>query len=375
MKETQTSQVSSANFYRHLPFKSLLKLLAAIFFTFAPVGILLVSRFAEERSWYGVLALLAVSGAFAVGWAFSFLRNLKFLFVVIPIQIMGSLFLAGLFPSDFGFERMRVGVEGMACVALIVLGYVFFISFINSEGAKSLRLQAEMALAQDIHSTLVPPIVRTAAQLEVFGRSVPSSEMGGDLVDIFDRNGKLGLYLADVAGHGVGAGVVMGMVKSAIRMKLRTSDALDSLLNDLNQVVCELTRPGMFVTFTCLLFDGTSSAGFCGAGHLPILHYHHQDGTVGKLVSEHLPLGVSTDEKYASRTIQVSPGDLFMLMTDGLTEVLDGDDRELGPDRIEVLLIENAERPLAEIYRSIMDVVEAHGPQVDDQTLLLARIR
>ena len=375
MKESQTPQVRSANFYQYLPVKSQLKLFTAIFFTFAPVGILSVSGFAEQRSWYGVLVWLAISGAYAVGWAFSFIRNLKFLFVVIPIQIMGALFLAELLPSDFGFERMRFGVEGMACVGLIVLGYVFFISFINGEGAKTLRLQAEMALAQDIHSSLVPPIVRTAAQLELFGRSIPSSEMGGDLVDIFDGNGKLGLYVADAAGHGVAAGVVMGMVKSAIRMKLRTSDTLGSLLNDLNQVVCQLTRPEMFVTLTCLRFDGSSSAVFAGAGHLPILHYDHESGTVRKLASEHLPLGVSTDEQYASRTIQFSEGDLFLLMTDGLTEVLDSDDRELGPDRIEALLIENAQRPLTEIYSSIMDAVEQHGPQVDDQTLLLARVR
>ncbi len=77
-----------------------------------------------------------------------------------------------------------------------------------------------MRLARQIHETLVPPIDYEDERIEVFGLSRASAAMGGDLVDLVHRDGSLDVYLADVSGHGVRAGVVMGMLKAAIRMRL-----------------------------------------------------------------------------------------------------------------------------------------------------------
>ena len=212
-------------------------------------------------------------------------------------------------------------------------------------------------------------------QVELYGRSDAGSEMGGDLLDVHEADAAVTLFLADVSGHGVAAGVMMGMVKSAIRDGPRTGADLSVLLNDLNEVVCELTRPGMFVTFSCLRFDGTNRVQYALAGHLPILCVRRGGRVVEKLPNDSLPLGVLPEEKFAANTAECGPGDLFVLLTDGLTETMNKAGQLFGDDRIDSILVANADRPLAEIHSALLNAVRGHSPQGDDQTVFLARVR
>ena len=167
----------------------------------------------------------------------------------------------------------------------------------------------------------------------------------------------------------------MGMLKSAIRMQLFTPSPLDSLLSNLNQVVLQVEKPETFATFACMRFDGSPSAEYSLAGHLPILHHHRGSGTLRKLSNQHLPLGVLAEQSYGSETVKFSRGDLFVLLTDGLTEVMDNDGRQFGQEQIEALITENADKPLPELYTTVMRAVGRLAEQSDDQTLLLARVR
>ena len=75
-----------------------------------------------------------------------------------------------------------------------------------------------------------------------------------------------------------------------------------------------------------------------------------------------------------SRRVTYSPQDLFLMMTDGISEVPNANDEEFGLDRLELLLTNNAGQPLPQLWELIMGEVERHGPQQDDQTLLLLRV-
>ena len=372
MSSSQTDSVRSG-YFRSLRLQAQLTLLAAIFSMFAPVSVLLISRFAERRSVTFLFIWAAMSGLTAMGWAYAFLRSRKILWLLLPSQSLWFV-LPLVFLADFrtGFT---LSFEGIGCIILIVGGYVLFVSFIRGEGTRRIRLQTELQLAQQIHASLIPAVARTTAQLELLGRSLASSEMGGDLLDVVEEDGKVGVYIADVSGHGVRAGVLMGMTKSAIRMKLRASDALGDLLTDVNHVICDLASPGMFVTAACLRFDGSSTVGFAGAGHGPVLHFQSAGRTLQLLESDHLPLGVTKEETYDRRIVTVASGDAFLLMTDGLTEVFDRQGRQLGQQAIEQLFIRNAAQPLPDLYVAIMDAVAQHGPRSDDQTLILIRVR
>jgi serine phosphatase RsbU (regulator of sigma subunit) len=128
-----------------------------------------------------------------------------------------------------------------------------------------------MALAAEIHRVLVPTIDIKSDGFEFYGRSLPSGEVGGDLVDVFQTDLGWIAYIADVSGHGVAPDVVMGMVKSAARMQLSSTEESAALLEHLNSVLIPIKKPEMFVTFAYLAWNG-ERLQYSLAGHPPILH-------------------------------------------------------------------------------------------------------
>ena len=91
------------------------------------------------------------------------------------------------------------------------------------------------------------------------------------------------------------------------------------------------------------------------------------------MTTPQIPIGMFEDYRFTSATIACDRGDLLALITDGLTEVFDAQDRELGIDAIKQLLSESAALPLARIADRVVAIARAHGTQIDDQTLLLIR--
>ncbi len=111
-------------------------------------------------------------------------------------------------------------LDAWLMITVVTLGYMFVFPFVSTEGAKYLRLRTELELAERVQAQLVPPLGMSAAGLAIFGKSIPSSRVGGDLVDAVSFDGSLTCYLGDVSGHGIAAGVLMSMVKSAVRTSL-----------------------------------------------------------------------------------------------------------------------------------------------------------
>ena len=126
----------------------------------------------------------------------------------------------------------------------------------------------------------MPPIDVEIGGFEFRGVSLPSGDVGGDLVDVVDHANDAAwtAYVTDVSGHGVPSGVLMGMIKSAMRMALVAPVPLEALLDRLNDVLFELKPPQMYATFAALRRDGRDELSFTLAGHLPILHWRADSG-------------------------------------------------------------------------------------------------
>ena len=230
-----------------------------------------------------------------------------------------------------------------------------------------------MELAHQIHQVLVPPVAATIGEFEFSGVSIPSGEVGGDLVDVVSRDGVWFGYVADVSGHGVSSGVVMGMFKSALRMRLLHPGPLSALLEDLNAVLLPLKSGSMFVTIACVrgVPAGTSSTRWrdtcrsCTSARTTRV--------VEEVTIPQIPIAMFGDYRFTSATLTCERGDVLALITDGLTEVFDAKDEQFGMDAVKAILGRLADRPLAEISREIVAAARAHGTQIDDQTLLLIR--
>lgn len=358
-----------------------------IFFIFAPIGLLLGLMFAEPWGWAFSLLSAVFGGTLSVLWSWTFQTRRYWmipLLILIPATSGWWLFApiarAGLanVGLSFGPTSRRVTLMVLA-IAFLAVGFTIIIRVMAGNERRTARLQTELDLASRIHKALVPALDARTPFVHVFGRSEASNEIGGDLIDLIIREGSADLYLADISGHGVRAGVLMAMLKSALRSSLldhpgESIAALDSVARGLNRVLAQVAEPDMFATFACLRIDSSLRVHYTIAGHWPILHYRAAPRDLLELPGDSMPLGVDAAEGFIAASTTAVRGDLFVLLTDGLLEVLNTANQPFGLARFKQRLLELADRPLPDLYRALLHDTRAFGPQGDDQTLLLARV-
>ena len=270
--------------------------------------------------------------------------------------------------------HQRVLFDAIGILVGIGFGARFLLIFAGTEGVASVRMQTELSLAHGIQATLVPAVSFQNANFELYGKSIPSTEMGGDLIDVIESDGGLVAYVADISGHGLPAGQLMGMLKTAMRLAVKFRQIPVAALESVDRVLPDLKEPEMYATLALLRFDGSREAEYAVAGHPPILHYRHGSRDTARLSMEQLPLGLIPGGSYASKRAFYSPRDLFLMLTDGITEVANARDEEFGLTRLQELLTQHATRALPELWDLIMREVRQYGRQQDDQSLLLLRV-
>ena len=142
----------------------------------------------------------------------------------------------------------------------MMFGYRLFLNFAATEGIAHVQMQTELAFAQAIQTTLAPPVRYQNSGLEAYGSTRPSDAVGGDLIDLVESDGSVFAYVADVSGHGIPAGVLMGMVKTAMRQGLLFHQPLSDLLESINRVLPAVKEPSMYATMAGLRFSDPAKA-------------------------------------------------------------------------------------------------------------------
>lgn len=364
-----------------MPPALLVRLLTGVLFTFSAIGFLQDIFQVGGLAGRGLLTLVLFSGGIATLWVFVFTRPRRQLLRLLPLLVAGQVAFMMIVkvhrrdPLHMSFDalRSRMQLDAIASGASLTLGYIFLMSFLRAIGERYTRVHTEMRLAHEIHALLVPTISQRIGQFEFFGVSSPSGEVGGDLIDLVEDDGRWTAYIADVSGHGVASGVLMGMVKSAARMKLAVPAPLDAFLSDLNRVILPLKTPNMFVTCACVQFDGSRRLSFSVAGHLPILRLTRHAPEIDELTVAQVPLGFFETQTFVASHVQFQTGDLFLLVTDGLTEVFDALGEEFGLRALKDAVRRAADKPLDELVAILLAKIRGHGKQLDDQTILAVR--
>ena len=366
---------------RRLPWSRTAWFYAAVGCLFSTFGFLVdLGHITRLAPWSAVLIMAAGSGLVACLYVLAIVHQ-RFLIPVVVAAQIGLVFLADRFllpgpdphvhPPALHAIQSQAVFDALGCLAAVIASYVLFFIFISREGVRQVRLDTEIGLAREIHERLVPPFARRVDGFELMGRSIPSSEVGGDLVDAFEVDSALLAIVADVSGHGVPAETLMAMVRAAVRARAAAGDSLEQTFAAVDRLLADLDRPDKFATAAALRLkrDGTAEALL--AGHHPIVIVR-----AGARVAEHLenarpPLGIPS--AMAAREIRYRPGDLFAIFTDGFMEVADRGGHMLGLEAIEALLLERSSAPLEEIAEAVVGLARRHGPITDDQTILLVR--
>jgi hypothetical protein len=375
--------------YRSVPFKRLWVLLVAVFLLFSVIGFYIDLTSKGEMPYAVVAALAMVNGLNAVLWMIVLSRLSRlYLIALIALQFFNTslfTFLANWMirtfdlhpvPSDTGIH-----FAATATMVLVIVSYVFFVNYIRREGQVTFRIQAELALAHGIQKTLVPPVTLRSACFDVYGISYPSEKVGGDLVDALHlSNGDAIAYLADIAGHGLQAGILMGMLKTATRTALLDAGdreprrTLPVLLDRLNTVLPEVKEAHMYATFTGFRLGADGSVFYALAASPPLLQWHASGQTLSSTEQAQFPLGLlPVVAGFDGHALQTASGDLLVVATDGILEVCKKSGEEFGIERLKDVIARNAGDPLPSLAGKILAEARGFGPQFDDQTILIVR--
>jgi serine phosphatase RsbU (regulator of sigma subunit) len=233
--------------------------------------------------------------------------------------------------------------------------------------------RAVVAFAAEMQSTLVPPLCYRGDCVEAHGQCIPKDEVGGDLMDLVADGPEVIAYVSDVSGHGLRAGVLMGMIKTAMRYGLLLRRPLRNLVSDLNRLLPQVKEPSMFATLAALRFDGSKDVEYVSAGHVPLLHFRKKSHDVISHYAQQFPLGLLAGDAYVSRRIHFQAGDIFLLPTDGAVEIGEERDAETGLEVLAQTLCKFNKHPLAEILEILQNEISRHGAGHDDRTVLLVR--
>jgi sigma-B regulation protein RsbU (phosphoserine phosphatase) len=202
--------------------------------------------------------------------------------------------------------------------------------------------------------------------------------VGGDFYDLIDLpGGRLGVCIADVVGKGLPAALMMASVRSALRVHAHQSHDIDSIMEKVNRHMCRDTRVGEFATLIYGVFSADNHTfTYCNAGHIPPLLLRGDKLT--ELTAGGLVIGVQPEETFEQETTLLNPGDILIMITDGVTEAMDFESTAYGRDRLVASIRKHHSLDAQQLAQQILwDVRRFVGlaDQSDDITIVVAKLR
>ena len=245
----------------------------------------------------------------------------------------------------------------------------------------SARIDKELEFAKNIQASALPnvfPAFPKRKDFDIYATMDPAKEVGGDFYDFYMTDGNtLNFLVADVSGKGIPAAMFMMRAKTELKTLTEAGTAIDEVFTHGNAALCEGNDAGMFVT----AWQGginlkNGLVKFANAGHNPPI-VRHGDGKFEYLKSRAgFVLAGMDGVKYKAQELQLQPGDIFYMYTDGVTEATNANNELYGEDRLLAIANSREFTDMEDMCRSIKADVDAfvgEAPQFDDITMVALR--
>jgi sigma-B regulation protein RsbU (phosphoserine phosphatase) len=278
------------------------------------------------------------------------------------------------------------------------------------EAAEQERLRHELAIAANVQRRLFPECPPSFARLDLAGVCQPAGGVGGDYYDflVLDET-KVGIAVADVAGKGISAALLMSTVQASLRSQAPSvNDNLIELVSSMNRLLHGSTDVSSYATFFYSQFDEkTGQLTYVNAGHNPpmlaqrrcaaqsagaaaqpnprrlVAPRHSGPIEVGETVITYLTtggpmIGAFDNCSYEQQTLQLDAGDVLVAYTDGVTEALNASDEEFGEERLRQMVASSLHLSAAELAERVVEEVRdwcSESGQQDDLTLVVMKVR
>ncbi len=241
------------------------------------------------------------------------------------------------------------------------------------------RYEKELKLAGSLQANLIPKQAPTIPgyQLSFVLRS--ARETSGDFYDFFPLNsGHFGILVADVVDKGAGAALLMAFGRTLLRtLAEELPEHPERVLNNVNQRMLSSIDASHFITvFYAILEPEKNELVYSNAGHNPAIHLKAANGEMALLKNTGIPLGLFDDQDWQQRKIQLDPGDLIVMYTDGVTDAQNSLNELYGMERFRKTIQANRKRPPAELEKLVLEDIDRFldgAPQPDDMALVILR--
>lgn len=275
----------------------------------------------------------------------------------------------------------RLGLEPIGFLVFIgSLGYVAVLRFFSNE-QQLVAIEKEMESATRIQASILPREMPRMAGLDLAARYVPLSSVAGDFYDFLAVDGqRLGVLVADVAGHGVPAALIASMVKVSLSSQAASACDPARLLAALNDSFCRQAH-GQLITACYLLLDVRARrALYAGAGHPPLLVWRGSAGKLQPLEQNGLLMGFRPGIQYTNLEFELAAGDRVLLYTDGITEAANGAGESFGERQLARFIEHHQRLAAADFADNLLTEVArwsgngAGRAQADDLTLVVVDV-
>jgi phosphoserine phosphatase RsbU/P len=238
----------------------------------------------------------------------------------------------------------------------------------------------QFRVAREIQQRLFPKRAPGLPGFDIAGASYPAEATGGDYFDYLPMlNDRWGFIVADVSGHGVGPALLMAETRAYLRVLAGRREDPGEILTRANGVLAEDVGAERFVTlFLARLDPKDRRLVYASAGHSPGFILDKTGAIKTKLPRTGIPLGMRPDTEYRpSDDYQLAPGDVVLLLTDGVEETVSPDDTLFGIERTLDVLRANRDQPAQDIVNALYQSSRKfcdNAPQLDDITAIVIKV-
>lgn len=240
------------------------------------------------------------------------------------------------------------------------------------------KLQQELELARAVQMSTLPSVMPEVEGYELFGTFQPANLTGGDTFDLARIGQGLLVMLGDATGHGMAPALHVTQMHAMLRMAFRMGADLDTAFVQVNNQLAEALPDDRFITaFIGILDPELHRLRFHSAGQAPILYFSAGSGSCSWHDPTSFPLAaMPLNRTRAPVLLEMQPGDILVLLSDGIYEYHDRNDLPFGEQRVAALVAEHHGRPVAELAQRLLAGVRRHAggaAQQDDITVVLVK--
>jgi phosphoserine phosphatase len=240
------------------------------------------------------------------------------------------------------------------------------------------KMRQELEMARVVQMSTLPAVMPSLPGYDLYGTSQPASLTGGDTFDLAVLDQDLLIVLGDATGHGIGPALSVTQMHAMLRMAFRLGADLETAFLQVNNQLAATLADDRFITaFIGLLDPATHRLRFHSGGQAPILHFQVSSGTCARYSPTSFPLAaMPLTTLRPAIAADLMPGDILVLLSDGICEYYDRHNEPFGENRVEAVLRVHHGRRMSELSGILLDAVQAFAqgaPQEDDITLVLVK--